>query len=139
MSATDPKLVQSFKPVLLESFKNYQTTLIKKKDFFNLPLLLGIKNCLLTNQSSSNKSDIIMEDLVNILSQTTDNQTIKLLKEEINFHFAQDKPLLAKEGGSLSDKVRLSNRDWCQEVYMKAVERAAAMDQVKHSAALASS
>jgi hypothetical protein len=62
-----------FKPLLENSFNEYKQALVGGKDFFNLPLLLGVKNLLLTSGTNKLKSDQVSEDLIDILAQTSDN------------------------------------------------------------------
>jgi len=82
-------IIQTFKPILQESFGEYKKNLIDQNNLFNLPLILRIKNELLCQQNEGkNKSDEVSQDLINLLSNAKDSQRIKLLKEEINLHFS---------------------------------------------------
>lgn len=79
--------------------------------------MLSIKNTLLKRRSrgiSCEKEDEVKEDLVRILSQVNDSDTVKLLREEIERHFKTDTPLLVsgKNAGATQNELEFNSK-WC--------------------------
>ena len=135
LKSTSSQVVDIIKPILLKSYQDYKVALVSKNNFFNLPLLLCCNNELDTHNISTQKSEHVFEDLVQILTIPRDSETLKILKEEIILHFSKDKSLLIPTNSSLhtGNQVQISSNDWCQRVYLKAIETGTALDQVKQN------
>lgn len=93
MNLLSQSAFEALSPLIRDSYATYESVFSSPKEIVNAPLVFACGNFFFKFQSPSSDpiDPTIQEQLEKLLTEVTDSQVLKFLKDEIEFHFGHGK------------------------------------------------